>query len=334
MTSAILPRPEPGTTPLLAVAGLTKHFGRAPHLVRAVEDVSFHVARGEVLGLVGESGSGKSTIGRLVLRLLHPTTGAIRFEGEDISAQSERRLKGFRRRAQMVFQDPYASLNPRLKVRDIIGEAIDAHGLVKGARRTDRIGELLETVGLPAAHMTRYPHEFSGGQRQRIGIARALAVAPDLIVADEPVSALDVSVQAQVLNLMQDLRARFQLAMLFISHDLDVVELMCDRIAVLYLGRIMEIGSAETVSTRPRHPYTRALLAASPKADPDAPKLQRMLSGDIPSPMAPPSGCVFRTRCPHATGECAEAVPALRKAGADQAVACLYEITEPWPAAA
>ncbi len=322
------------TTPLLAVEGLTKHFGRAPHLVRAVEEVSFHVARGEVLGLVGESGSGKSTIGRLVLRLLAPTAGAIRFEGEDISARSERRLKAFRRRAQMVFQDPYASLNPRLRVRDIIGEALDAHRLASGARRTERVGELLETVGLPAPHMTRFPHEFSGGQRQRIGIARALAVEPDLIVADEPVSALDVSVQAQVLNLMQDLRERFHLAMLFISHDLDVVELMCDRIAVLYLGRIMEIGSAEEVSSRPRHPYTRALLAASPKADPDAPKLQRMLKGDIPSPMAPPSGCVFRTRCPHATPDCAKVVPPLREAGAGHAFACLYDIPEPRSAAA
>ena len=312
-------------TPLLAVEGLTKHFGKAPHLVRAVEDVSFHVAPGEVLGLVGESGSGKSTIGRLVLRLIDPTSGAIRFEGEDISRRPERQLKSLRRKAQMVFQDPYASLNPRLRVRDIIGEALDAHRLASGARRTERIGELLETVGLPAAHMSRFPHEFSGGQRQRIGVARALAVEPRLIVADEPVSALDVSVQAQVINLLQDLRQRFGLAMLFISHDLDVVELMCDRIAVLYLGRIMEIGSAEEVSTRPRHPYTRALLAASPKADPDAPKIRRMLKGDIPSPMAPPSGCVFRTRCPMATDKCARVVPPLRSAGAGHSFACLYD---------
>lgn len=318
--------------PLLAVEDLTKHFGRTPHLVRAVEGVGFHVAPGEVLGLVGESGSGKSTIGRLMLRLLSPTAGAIRFEGIDISRHSERQLKDFRRRAQIVFQDPYASLNPRLRVRDIIGEGLDAHGLARGARRTERIAELLDTVGLPPAYMTRFPHEFSGGQRQRIGIARALAVEPDLIVADEPVSALDVSVQAQVLNLLQDLRARFGLAMVFISHDLDVVELMCDRVAVLYLGRIMEIGSAEQVTGRPRHPYTRALLAASPKADPDAPKLRRMLTGDIPSPLAPPSGCVFRTRCPIATAECAEVVPPLREVDSGHALACLYDTADERPA--
>lgn len=314
------------SSPLLAVEGLTKHFGRAPYIVRAVEDVSFRIAPGEVLGLVGESGSGKSTIGRLVLRLIDSTSGTIRFEDEDITKRPERQLRPLRRNAQMVFQDPYASLNPRLRVRDIIGEALDAHRLATSARRAARIGELLETVGLPAAHMSRFPHEFSGGQRQRIGIARALAVDPKLIVADEPVSALDVSVQAQVINLMQDLRQRFGLAMLFISHDLDVVELMCDRIAVLYLGRIMEIGSAEAVSTRPRHPYTRALLAASPKPDPDAPRIRRMLTGDIPSPMAPPSGCVFRTRCPMATEECARTVPKLRAAEGDHEFACLYDV--------
>lgn len=315
-------------SPLLAVEGLTKHFGRSPHLVRAVEDVSFHVAPGEVLGLVGESGSGKSTIGRLVLRLIDPTSGAIRFRGENISTCPERQLRSLRRNAQMVFQDPYASLNPRLRVRDIIGEAIDAHRLATGIRRTERIGELLEIVGLPAAHMSRFPHEFSGGQRQRIGIARALAVEPKLIVADEPVSALDVSVQAQVINLMQDLRQRFDLAMLFISHDLDVVELMCDRIAVLYLGRIMEIGSAAEVTARPRHPYTRALLAASPKADPDAPKIRGILTGDIPSPMNPPSGCVFRTRCPVATEECARVRPKLRSAASGHEFACHYDLAD------
>ncbi|PSC03846.1 peptide ABC transporter ATP-binding protein [Alsobacter soli] len=310
--------------PLLEVEGLTKHFGSGPAPVRAVEGVSFAIRPGEVLGLVGESGSGKSTIGRLVLRLLEPTAGAIRFAGEDIARAPERRLKPFRRRAQMVFQDPYASLNPRLRVRDIVGEALDAHSLARGRRR-ERVGELLELVGLPAAHMTRFPHEFSGGQRQRIGLARALAVEPELIVADEPVSALDVSVQAQALNLMQDLRARLNLAMLFISHDLDVVELMCDRIAVLYLGRVMEIGTAEQVTQRPRHPYTQALLAASPKADPDAPKLTRLLKGDIPSPIAPPSGCVFRTRCPYATPACAEVIPPLRDSGEGGAYACILD---------
>jgi peptide/nickel transport system ATP-binding protein len=310
-------------TPLLAVDGLTKHFGHAPKLVRAVEDVSFTVAPGEVLGLVGESGSGKSTIGRLILRLIDPTAGAIRFAGQEIAALPERRLRFLRRQAQMVFQDPYASLNPRLRVRDIIGEALSAHGLARGAARRERVASLLEMVGLSPDHMTRFPHEFSGGQRQRIGIARALAVEPKLIVADEPVSALDVSVQAQVLNLMQDLRRRLGLAMLFISHDLEVVELMCDRIAVLYLGRIMEIGSTADICARPRHPYTRALMAASPKAVPGAPKPERLLKGDIPSPLSPPSGCVFRTRCPIAIPECAEAVPSFRSFGEGHRVACI-----------
>jgi peptide/nickel transport system ATP-binding protein len=313
--------------PLLSLRGLTRHFGKAPELVRAVESVSFEVARGEVLGLVGESGSGKSTIGRLALRLIEPTSGSIEFNGEDITATPERRLKPFRRRAQMVFQDPYASLNPRLRVRDIVGEALDAHGLARGEARQRRIGELLGIVGLQPSHMSRYPHEFSGGQRQRIGIARALAVEPDLIVADEPVSALDVSVQAQVLNLMQDLRRRFALSMLFISHDLDVIELMCDRIAVLYLGRIMEIGPTAEIVRRSRHPYTRALIAASPKADPEAPVRRKVLRGDIPSPLAPPSGCVFRTRCASATERCAREMPALRGEGAHR-FACHFDIEE------
>ncbi|MGO4667796.1 ABC transporter ATP-binding protein [Bosea sp. 2RAB26] len=315
------------TEPLLTIAGLSKSFGKAPHLVRAVNDVSFSLARGEALGLVGESGSGKSTIGRLALRLIDASAGQIRFEGQDITAAPERRLRLFRRQAQMVFQDPYASLNPRLRVSSIVGEALDAHGLARGAARKARIAELLELVGLPAAHMERYPHEFSGGQRQRIGIARALAVEPRLIIADEPVSALDVSVQAQVLNLMQDLRRRLGLAMLFISHDLDVVELMCDRIAVLYLGRIMEIGSTEQVARHPRHPYTRALIAASPRPDPDAPPRERMLTGDIPSPLAPPSGCVFRTRCLHATERCAKEAPVLRGTGSEHQFACHFDIS-------
>jgi peptide/nickel transport system ATP-binding protein len=313
--------------PLLSLRGLTRYFGKAPELVRAVEGVSLEVARGEVLGLVGESGSGKSTIGRLALRLIEPTSGSIEFNGEDITATPERRLKPFRRQAQMVFQDPYASLNPRLKVRAIIGEALDAHGLARGEARERRIGELLGIVGLQPNHMSRYPHEFSGGQRQRIGIARALAVEPDLIVADEPVSALDVSVQAQVLNLMQDLRRRFALSMLFISHDLDVIELMCDRIAVLYLGRIMEIGPTAEIVRRSRHPYTRALIAASPKADPEAPVRRKVLRGDIPSPLAPPSGCVFRTRCALATERCAREMPALRGEGAHR-FACHFDIEE------
>jgi peptide/nickel transport system ATP-binding protein len=311
--------------PLLELRGLTKHFGKAPKLVHAVEDVSFVVRRGEVLGLVGESGSGKSTIGRLALRALDPTAGSVRFEGEPIEALSQRALRPLRRRMQMVFQDPYASLNPRLRVSSIIGEALDAHGLAPGAQRAPRIAALLEMVGLQAEHASRFPHEFSGGQRQRIGIARALAVEPDLIVADEPVSALDVSVQAQILNLLQDLRHRLGLAMLFISHDLDVIELVCDRIVVLYLGRVMEIGTAEAICRMPQHPYTQALLAAAPRPDPDRPRERRLLQGDIPSPLAPPSGCVFRTRCPLATAECSVAVPPLREIGGDHRVACIRD---------
>lgn len=310
--------------PLVSIRGLTKRFGKAPALVHAVEDVSFEIARGEVVGLVGESGSGKSTIGRLILRALDLTAGAVAFDGREIGELSQRELRPLRRRMQMVFQDPFASLNPRLRVKDIIGEALDAHGLAQGEARSKRIGELLEIVGLEAGHASRFPHEFSGGQRQRIGIARALAVEPDLIVADEPVSALDVSVQAQVLNLLQDLRQRFGMALLFISHDLDVIELMCDRIVVLYLGHVMEVGPAEEVCRHPRHPYTQALLAASPKPDPDAPRNRRLLQGDIPSPLAPPSGCVFRTRCPLATEACARAVPAMRSAGPDHRFACIH----------
>ena len=312
------------SAPLVEIRGLTKHFGKPPARVHAVEDVSFIIRRGELVGLVGESGSGKSTIGRLILRALDPTAGQILFEGQDISTLSIRQLRPWRRRMQMVFQDPYASLNPRLSIRQIIGEALDAHNLSQGAARDRRIGELLEIVGLEAEHAPRFPHEFSGGQRQRIGIARALAVEPDLIIADEPVSALDVSVQAQVLNLLQDLRRTFGLAMLFISHDLDVIELMCDRIVVLYLGRVMESGPVEAVCRNPRHPYTQALLAASPRPDPDAPRTRRLLQGDIPSPLAPPSGCVFRTRCLQATAACAEAVPAMKMAGDGHLVACIH----------
>jgi len=314
--------------PLLELRGLTKHFGKAPKLVHAVEDVSFAVRRGEVLGLVGESGSGKSTIGRLALRALDPTAGSVRFEGEPIEHLSQRALRPLRRRMQMVFQDPYASLNPRLRVSSIIGEALDAHGLAPGAARAPRIAALLEMVGLQAEHASRFPHEFSGGQRQRIGIARALAVEPDLIVADEPVSALDVSVQAQIVNLLQDLRHRLGLAILFISHDLDVIELVCDRIVVLYLGRVMEIGTAEAICRTPQHPYTQALLAASPRPDPDRPRERRLLQGDIPSPLTPPSGCVFRTRCPLASTECSASVPPLRDLGGNHRVACIRDTAQ------
>lgn len=311
--------------PLLSVAGLAKDFMSAKRRLRAVDTVSFEIRPGEAFGLVGESGSGKSTIGRLVLRLIEASSGRIIFDGQDITTMPERALKPFRARAQMVFQDPFASLNPRLRVRDIIGEALDTHKLAR-LNRHERIGELLEMVGLHKEHADRFPHEFSGGQRQRIGIARALAVEPQLIIADEPVSALDVSVQAQIINLLQDLRSRFGLALLFISHDLDIVELLCERVAVLYLGRVMEIGPTEQVMHHPRHPYTRALLAASPKADPDAPKARRLIMGDIPSLLDPPSGCVFRTRCPHAVSRCANERPELRSDGEGRQFACHIDL--------
>jgi peptide/nickel transport system ATP-binding protein len=313
------------TDALLSVRGLRKYFGRAERPLRAVDDVSFNIARGEVLGLVGESGSGKSTIGRSILKLVEPSAGTVRYAGTDLAPLSARAMQPFRRRLQIVFQDPYASLNPRRRAGDAIGEVLDAHGLHQGPDRARRIEELLLLVGLPPGHARRFPHEFSGGQRQRIGIARALAVEPEFIVADEPVSALDVSIQAQVINLLCDLRERFGLTMLFISHDLDVVEYLCDRIVVLYLGKVMEIAPARALYRTPRHPYTQALLAASPRPDPAARRERRLLQGDIPSPIDPPSGCVFRTRCPHAIDACSASVPALREVAAGQFKACIRD---------
>ncbi len=314
--------------PLLQVTDLQKFFPgkHRDNPVRAVDGVSFSIEPGEVLGLVGESGSGKSTVGRTLLRLMEQTAGSIRFKGEDISAVPARRMRALRREMQIIFQDPYASLNPRQRVRDIIGEALDTHGLHRGAARAVRIAELMELVGLRAEHSARYPHEFSGGQRQRIGIARALAVEPSFIVADEPVSALDVSIQAQVINLLLDLRKRFNLAMLFISHDLDVVEYICDRVVVLYLGKVMEIAPAGALFERPLHPYSEALLAASPRPDPDAramAKNRKVLQGDLPSPADPPSGCVFRTRCPYALPACAATVPVLEEVAPGRWRACI-----------
>jgi peptide/nickel transport system ATP-binding protein len=311
--------------PLIEVSGLRKYFGGGSQPVRAVDGVSFSIAKGETLGLVGESGSGKSTIGRMLIRLLDPTDGDIRFEDRDIARISQREMRPLRSRMQIIFQDPYASLNPRMRIRQILGEALDTHGLAKGRARQSRIAELLDLVGLRAEYADRYPHEFSGGQRQRIGVARALAVEPSFIVADEPLSALDVSIQAQVVNLLCDLKERFGLTMLFISHDLDVVEFLCDRVIVLYLGKIMEVAPTHLLYNRPRHPYTQALLAASPVPDPaqhaDAPPL----TGDIPSPANPPSGCVFRTRCPHARPLCAEQVPPLVEAAPGHWKACLRD---------
>lgn len=308
---------------LLSVRGLEKRFETKSGVVKAVDDVSFEVRRGEIIGIVGESGSGKTTVGRAILRLIEPNKGEALFDGVDLFKLSEKELRTYRRRMQIIFQDPYSSLNPRMRVRDIIGEAIDTHALAKGKEREKRIEELLVRVGLSAEHGRRYPNEFSGGQRQRIGIARALAVEPELIIADEPVSALDVSVQAQVLNLIQALQRELNLTMVFISHDLTVVEYLCDQIVVLYLGKVMEQGPARSVYTSPRHPYTRALLATAPIPDPAARREKVILQGDIPSPLDPPSGCVFRTRCPYAIDACATTVPVREEIEPGHRVACI-----------
>ncbi len=315
--------------PLIEVRNLRKFFGPASRPVRAVDDVSFEIRPGETLGLVGESGSGKSTIGRALLRLVEGTSGSVRYRGEDVFAASGERMRALRGKLQMIFQDPYASLNPKMRVRDILGEALHAHGLAAGKQATsERIAELLQLVGLAPEHAARFPHEFSGGQRQRIGVARALSVQPEFIVADEPLSALDVSIQAQVVNLLCDLRDRLALTMLFISHDLDVVEYLCDRVVVLYLGRVMEVAPTADLFARPLHPYTHALLAASPRPDPTIPLVHVPLQGDIPSPVAPPSGCVFRTRCPYALPACAETRPEPRDLGGGRHKACIRDDLE------
>jgi len=312
------------TKPLLVVEGLTKHFpARNGRIVHAVEDVSFEVKRGSTVGLVGESGSGKTTAGRAVLRLIEPTAGKALFDGVDLFSLSAAEMRAYRRKLQIVFQDPFSSLNPRLRVSAILGEALDACGFARGKARKERVAELLTLVGLSPDHATRYPHEFSGGQRQRIGIARALAVEPEFVVADEPVSALDVSVQAQVLNLLGELQKKLGLTLLFIAHDLSVVEYLCDEVVVLYLGRVMERGPSKLVYAAPRHPYTKALLATAPVPDPTRRRTHVALTGDIPSPIAPPSGCVFRTRCPEAIAACAETVPPVVEIGDGQHVACI-----------
>jgi peptide/nickel transport system ATP-binding protein len=315
--------------PLIEVKNLQKFFGSSSKPVRAVDDVSFTIQPGETLGLVGESGSGKSTIGRALLRLIDSTAGSVSYRGEDLGAASGSRMRTLRSKLQMIFQDPYASLNPKMRVRDILGEALQVHGLAKGKEATaQRIAELLKLVGLPPEHAARYPHEFSGGQRQRIGVARALSVQPEFIVADEPLSALDVSIQSQVVNLLCDLRDQFSLTMLFISHDLDVVEYLCDRVVVLYLGRVMEVAPTEALFSRPLHPYTQALLAASPKPDPLVKSAHIPLQGDIPSPVNPPSGCVFRTRCPYAIDACAQTRPEPRDMGGGRLKACIRDDIE------
>ena len=279
--------------------------------IQALRGVSLTVAAGEAVGLVGESGSGKSTLGRVMLGLLPPTEGRVLVDGQDLAAMGPAALRTLRRRMQLVFQDPYSSLNPRRRVGAQVSDGLAIHGLVPRGERRARVEALFDQVGLPAAHADRFPHEFSGGQRQRVGIARALATGPDLLVADEPVSALDVSVQAQVVALLADLRTRLGLAMLFISHDLPVVRSLCDRVVVLYLGRVMEEGPVAAVFRAPLHPYTQALLSAAPSFDPAARSARIILQGDPPSPATPPSGCVFRTRCQRATPECAAVVPSV-----------------------
>jgi oligopeptide transport system ATP-binding protein len=304
--------------------GPSRGIGRGHAELRAVDGVTLELMSGETLGLVGESGCGKSTLGRLMLRLYEPTSGRIFFEGRDITELSQTQLRPFRRKMQIIFQDPYSSLNPRMTVRAALAEALRVHGLVGSASEEEqRIAALLERVGLRPEHMRRYPHEFSGGQRQRIGIARALAVEPRFIVADEPVSALDVSIQAQIVNLLGDLQEELGLSFLFIAHDLHVVEHVSRRVAVMYLGRVVELATSEQIYAEPRHPYTEALLSAAPEPDPHAEKRRLILKGDVPSPLDPPSGCAFHPRCPIAEkGLCDREVPALRSLAAGHEVAC------------
>jgi len=323
----------PTTQTLVEIKNLKKWFpirggilSRVVANVKAVNDVSFVVKKGEVLGLVGESGSGKTTVGRTILRLIEPTEGSIIFGGQDITHIPKNQLRSYRRKMQIIFQDPFASLNPRMTVGDIIGEPLVIHNLESSAQaRHDRVAQLLQTVGLNPDHVRRYPHEFSGGQRQRIGIARALAVRPEFIVADEPVSALDVSIQAQVVNLLQDLKEQLGLTILFIAHDLAVVEYISDRIAVMYLGKVMEQATSKELYRNPKHPYTEALLSAIPMPDPTFRRERIVLQGDIPSPINPPSGCVFRTRCRYAIPECATTVPELREISPGHFKACIRD---------
>jgi len=316
---------------LLEVKNLKVHFpvkhsalSRGHLQVKAVDDVSFEIEPGETLGLVGESGCGKTTLGRAIVRLVEPTAGKILFEGEDIAQLKGGDLRVRRRKFQMIFQDPFGSLNPRMTVENSIGEALDLHGLTEGAAaRRARIADLLHAVGLDAAYAQRYPHEFSGGQRQRIGIARALAVEPKLIVCDEPVSALDVSVQAQIINLLQDLQQQHGIAYLFIAHDLAVVEHISRRVMVMYLGKVVEVAEAKAIVCAPKHPYTQALISAVPEVDPDTKRQRIVLPGDVPSPIHPPSGCHFHPRCPIAEHpRCASEIPKLRETGSAHRAAC------------
>lgn len=315
---------------LLEVKQLVKHFpirqgiifSKQVGAVQAVDGVSFNVHKGETLGLVGESGCGKTTAGRCILRLVEPTSGEVRFEGRNVPSLPKDELRELRKDMQIIFQDPYGSLNPRMTVGDIIGEPLHIHKLAKGAAKEKRVREILETVGLSAFHARRFPHEFSGGQRQRIGIARALAVDPRLIICDEPVSALDVSIQAQVINLLQDLQSEFGLTYLFIAHDLSVVKHISDRVAVMYLGKIVELTGKIELYRNPKHPYTQALLSAIPEADPTIKKERILLKGDVPSPINPPKGCRFNTRCPKAMDICKTQEPEFVDTGDGHFVAC------------
>ena len=306
--------------PMLEIDKLAVEFGRGSQRVRAVRGVSFEIAHGETLGLVGESGSGKSSLGRAVLQLIPVAQGSVQLEGRELVGLSASQMRPLRREVQMVFQD--ASLNPRQRAGDMLDEVLSTHGLHQGAARGPRIAQLLQLVGLKPEHAERFAHEFSGGQKQRLGIARALAVEPRFIVADEPLSALDMSIQAQIVNLMIQLREQLGLTLLFISHDLDVVQYLCDRVVVLYLGRVMEIAPTADLFASPAHPYTRALLSAAPIPDPEQAAPRVDLQGDPPSPINPPSGCVFRTRCPHAVSACAETVPELTPTTSGRLVAC------------
>ena len=327
-----------GTAPLIEVKGLVKHFPITRGIVfqqqvgavKAVDDITFDVMPGETLGLVGETGCGKSTTARLLVRLLDPTGGEVRFEGENIAQRRGDGLKALHREMQMIFQDPYSSLNPRKTVGSIIADPFVIHGMLKGdGERKQRVQDLMDRVGLNPEHYNRYPHEFSGGQRQRIGVARAIALEPKLLVADEPVSALDVSIQAQVLNLLRGLQREMGLTLIFIAHDLSVVRHMCDRVAVMYLGKIVELAPSDSLYGFPRHPYTGALLSAVPVPDPVAGKRERqLLSGDVPSPANPPSACRFHTRCPKAQAICSEDEPPLEDKGNGTLAACHFPLTE------